>query len=76
MSNAVVIVWKDKEGQLISTYRDEESRVRVLDVDTLDEQQGVYVNEEEELLKRLEETDGQKLYVPVDLARGVLGWDV
>lgn len=76
MNPDVLVVWKEKEGQLISTYRDENGKIRSVDVNTLDEQQGRLVEDETSLLSELNKLSGQRLYVPVDLAREVLGWDV
>lgn len=76
MNSDVLVVWKDKEGQLVNTYRDEGGKVRVLDLNSLDEQQGTFVHDEQELLAELDKLSGQRLYVPVSLARAVLGWDV
>lgn len=74
--SAVVVVWKEKDGQLVNTYRDEDGRIRVMDVATLDEQQGTWVTDEEQLLTLLDQADSKRIYADVVLAREVLGWDV
>lgn len=70
-----IVVWKDAQGQQISTVADARGEIVQRDPEYL-EQNGIPLLDGDAVLSTLDHADGYKFAITVDDARDKLGWDV